>query len=332
MVDVRAAVEDDFLDAGLDGTLGNQLADSGSGCNVSAGLQRVAQFLVEGRSGSQGMALRVVDDLRVDVLRRAMHGQTRTLAGDLLDLTANARGAALDGVLGSHSSYSLPCKTRTAVCGSPALAGLPQPRLVALILLLLAVFAHDALAGVTHALALVRLGTAVLADLSRNLADNLLVDTGDDDFRRLRSRERDACGRLIDDFVAEAKRQLQVLALHGGAVTHAVDLEATLEAVLHAGQDVRDLSTGHAPLGTRILGVVARRNGDLAVIQLDQNFVIDDELQFAFRALRGDRLAVDRSGHAGGHLYGLLTNTRHVSVLVLLLFRRPIRRSGTAPR
>src|SRR5690606_14805806 len=89
---------------------------------------------------------------------------------------------------------------------------------------------------------------------------------------------------------------------------------------------------GHAPLGTRILGVVARRNGDLAVIQLDQNFVIDDELQFAFRALRGDRLAVDRSGHAGGHLYGLLTNTRHVSVLVLLLFRRPIRRSGTAPR
>src|SRR5690606_18455894 len=47
--------------------------------------------------------------------------------------------------------------------------------------------------------------------------------------------------------------------------------------------------------------------------------VVDDELQLALGALGGYRLAVHRGGHAGGHLNGLLTNTRHVAVLVLLL-------------
>ena len=39
VVDVGAAVEDHFLDAGLDGALGDQLADGSSGCGVGAGLE-----------------------------------------------------------------------------------------------------------------------------------------------------------------------------------------------------------------------------------------------------------------------------------------------------
>ena len=47
VIDVRAAIEDDFLDAGLAGALGDQLADSGGGRHVGTGLQRSLQVLLE---------------------------------------------------------------------------------------------------------------------------------------------------------------------------------------------------------------------------------------------------------------------------------------------
>ena len=47
VIDVGAAVEDDFLDAGLGGALGDQLADGSSGGGVGAGLQRTLQILLE---------------------------------------------------------------------------------------------------------------------------------------------------------------------------------------------------------------------------------------------------------------------------------------------
>src|SRR5690606_32701691 len=111
---------------------------------------------------------------------------------------------------------SLPCKTGLAMCGKP---GFPRPHPVALqFLLLLAFLADDALAGITDTLALVGLGTAILANLRRNLADDLLVDAVDHDLGRLRHGNRHAFGGLIDHVVAEAKSKLQVLALHGRTV------------------------------------------------------------------------------------------------------------------
>ena len=53
-----------------------------------------------------------------------------------------------------------------------------------------------ALAGVADALALVRLGLADLADVGRDLTDQLLVEAAHDDARRLRNLERDA-GRCL---------------------------------------------------------------------------------------------------------------------------------------
>src|SRR5690606_30957743 len=107
-----------------------------------------------------------------------------------------------------------------------------MPRGVAF-LLLLAFLADNPLAGILHALALVGFRAAILADLGGDLANDLLVDAGHDDFGRLRHSDRDAFGRLIDDIMAEAKRELQVLALHRRTVADAVDLELPLEAVLH---------------------------------------------------------------------------------------------------
>src|SRR5690349_15329416 len=196
-------------------------------------------------------------------------------------------------------------------------------------LLLLAFLAHDALAGILHALALVGLGTAILADFRGHLADLLLVDARHGDFRRLRHGDRDARRGLIDDVVAEAQRELQVLALQRCTIADAADLELLLEAFLHAVQDVDDLGAGHAPFRSCGLRLVARLDGDVAVFHLDQYFVVDDELQLALRTLRRHGLAVDSGGHALRQRYGFLANTRHCRLLVFFSVQ-PIRRSGKA--
>src|SRR5690606_23383654 len=187
---------------------------------------------------------------------------------------------------------------------------------------------------ITDALALVGLGTAILANLRGNLADDLLVDAVDHDLGRLRHGNRHAFGGLIDHVVAEAKSKLQVLALHSGTVADAGDLEPALEAVLHAGHDVLDLRARHAPLGAGVLALVTRLDGDLAIVQLDQNLVVDDELELALRALGGNGLAVDAGGDALRNSDRFLSNTRHVAALVLLVLQSagPIRRSGRALR
>ena len=118
-------------------------------------------------------------------------------------------------------------------------------------------------------------------------------------------------GGLVDHVVAETERQLQVLALHGRAVTDAVDLELALEAVLHALEDVLDHRAGHAPLRPSVLGLVDRLNDNGVVFQLHRNFVVRDEEQFALRALRGDLLAIDGRGDTSGNLNGPFTDTRH---------------------
>src|SRR5690606_19333188 len=115
--DEGAAIEHDVLDARLDRALGDELADGSRRFPVGAGLERALQILVERRGGGDRMAARVVDDLRVDVLRRAMHRKTQTLARNLLQLPADTRRAALDSFLVGHGQYSLPCETGAAICG-----------------------------------------------------------------------------------------------------------------------------------------------------------------------------------------------------------------------
>src|SRR5690606_27416746 len=92
--DEGAAVENNFLDACLDGTLSDELADGSGCCRVSARLKRRAQIGVERGGGRKRRAGHVVDDLYIDVLRRAMNRQARTAVGHRLDGTAHAVGAA----------------------------------------------------------------------------------------------------------------------------------------------------------------------------------------------------------------------------------------------
>ncbi len=78
VVHVCAAIEHDLLDALLGGALGDELADGLRSVDVRAGLERFALVLLERRRGDDGRALLVVDDLRVDLLRRP---DARTAAG-----------------------------------------------------------------------------------------------------------------------------------------------------------------------------------------------------------------------------------------------------------
>jgi hypothetical protein len=68
VIKIAAAVEYDVFDAFLLGTLGDQFADRFRGCDVGAGLGALAQRLLDRRGRDQCRALRVVDELSVNVL------------------------------------------------------------------------------------------------------------------------------------------------------------------------------------------------------------------------------------------------------------------------
>src|SRR5690606_38824319 len=88
---------------------------------------------------------------------------------------------------------------------------LPLPRIVSATLLTsLSGLAADDLARVAHALALVRLGLADLADVRCDLADLLLVDPADRELCRALDREADPLGGGHRHRVAEAECELQV--------------------------------------------------------------------------------------------------------------------------
>src|SRR4051794_7100636 len=116
-------------------------------------------------------------------------------------------------------------------------------------LLLLAFLAEDIFAFVSHALALVRLWRTILADLGGDLADLLAVGAGDHDFGRLRRHNGDAFRDRIDNIVAVAERELQVLALHGRAIADAGDFEFALEALGDAGHQIVHQRARGAPHG-----------------------------------------------------------------------------------
>src|SRR5437868_12689461 len=87
--------------------------------------------------------------------------------------------------------------------------------------LLLRFLQLDLLAAVAHAFALVGLRRTEGANIGGRLADALNVRTLHQNFGLGGRFEGDALGRLINDRMREAQRQVQVLALDRGAVADA---------------------------------------------------------------------------------------------------------------
>src|ERR1017187_1615607 len=110
VVQVSAAIEDNLLDALLLRALCNQLADRLRGGHVSA-VVFVRGLFAERGCRDQGDAVQVVDELRVDVVQRAVDVKARTLgrSGHLLadaGVHALANDVAFEGF--QHSSFFLP--------------------------------------------------------------------------------------------------------------------------------------------------------------------------------------------------------------------------------
>src|SRR5580704_2932954 len=285
VIEVAAAIEYHVLDALFLGALRDQLADRLGRVDAGAGLQAFARRLLDRRRRSERDARVVVDDLGIDVLGRAEHGEPLALARRTAERTADAALAAQNSV---------------AELGHRAAP-----------LLLLAFLAEDALAGIFDALAFVRLRRAIIADLGGDLADLLPVAAGDHNLDRPRRRDGDAFGDRIDDVVAIAERDLQILALHRGAIADAIDLEPLLEAFGDAGDQIGDQRARRAPLRAGALGLEARVDFDLAAVELDQYVVVQHDLQRALRAFDLDRLAFHVGGDAGRDGDWLFADTGH---------------------
>ena len=86
MILVASAVEADLVNPGLLGALGDGLAHERRGGLVAAVGGLALDLGVEGRGRGEGLALVVVDDLGVDVLRAPEDAEPRALgrAGQLL--------------------------------------------------------------------------------------------------------------------------------------------------------------------------------------------------------------------------------------------------------
>src|SRR5690606_6953064 len=104
----------------------------------------------------------------------------------------------------------------------------------------------DLLARIAHALALVWLRRAALADGGRDFADDLLVGTLDEDFGLRRHFDGDAFGRLEDHRMRETEGKVEVLALQRGAVADADEFELARVPFADAGDHVADQRAGGA--------------------------------------------------------------------------------------
>src|SRR5580692_12552729 len=90
VVHVSSAIENDLLDPGRAGALGNLFSNHFCRRHVVASLEVLARFLVDRAGRDQRASAAVLDDLRVDVPVGAVHAKTRPL-GRAGDPRANAQ-------------------------------------------------------------------------------------------------------------------------------------------------------------------------------------------------------------------------------------------------
>src|SRR4051812_38902825 len=172
--------------------------------------------------------------------------------------------------------------------------------------------ATDLLTLVANALGLVRVGLAQLADVGRDLTDELLVDAADREPGGRLHLEGDAVRRGDLDGVAVPQRELQLRALQLDAVTDAVDLELLHVAVGDTDDDVAHQRAGQAVQRTVLPLVVRPLHRQRAVLgALDGDRLDHDVLQGALRALDVDGLAVDVDVDPRGDGDRQLSDTGH---------------------
>ena len=111
--------------------------------------------------------------------------------------------------------------------------------------------------------------------------------------------------------MAIAELDLQVFALHGGAIPDAIDLEPTLEALGDAGHRAGEQRPVGSPHRASVLGVGARIDLDLAALHRGRDIAVQRERKRALGALKLDRLTLHTGSDAGGNYNGFFSDTGH---------------------
>src|SRR6516164_4936631 len=285
VVEVTAAIEHDLLDALRRCALGEPFADRLCRLDIGAGLEGAAHVLLQRGGGCEGLAVRVVDHLRINVFRRAEDRKPRATAGGAAHVAPHFR--------------------------RPPQGSISDGRHRALPSFLLAFFAEDVFARVLDALAFIGFGLAESADFGSDVADLLLVDAGDDDLGRLGYRDRGALRDRINDIVTVAELDLQVLALQGGAIADAADLESALETFGDSRHRISEQRPAGPPHGARALGIGARIDLDFAALHLGRHIAVQRDRKRALGALHLDELALHAGGDASGNRNGFFSDTGH---------------------
>jgi hypothetical protein len=96
MIDIGAAVENHVLDASLQSARRNQLSNLGRSRNVGAFFEAALQLAIDAGRRRKRMAIRIVDDLGIDVLGRTEHRKTGTFALSPPQGPADTRLAAVE--------------------------------------------------------------------------------------------------------------------------------------------------------------------------------------------------------------------------------------------
>src|SRR5262245_55028714 len=274
VVGVATPVEDGGGDTRLLGAAGQQLAHP-----MRPGLlvaRRGAHVRFQGRRRYERAARAVVHQLGEDVPGGPVHGQPRPgrAAGDLL----------------AHAQMA-PRPRGRAGAGLPAPSDLGDSHVL---LSSLPDLAAGQLAGVTHALALVRIGLAELADIRGDLADLLLVDPLDDEPGGGLHPQRDAVRRGDRHRVAVAEGELHPAAPGLDPVPDPDDFQGLAVPLGHAGHHVGDQGAGQPVQGTDLAFVVGPGHGDDAVGVPDLDGLGDLERELALGPADGHLAAVDR--------------------------------------
>src|SRR5690606_23183902 len=183
--------------------------------------------------------------------------------------------------------------------------------LICYALLLLSFFTTDHFVRVTHALALIRLGTTEVADFSSHLAYHLLIDTFDYDIGLARGFSGDALRQFVFDRVREAEGKGQHLTFGLSPVTDTHQLELALKALADADYHVVDQRTGSAGHRTVLLITIASSKAQLVRLLDDFNRRMNIQFQSALGTLHRKLLAGQLDFNASGQLDGVLSNARH---------------------
>ena len=190
MVTELAPIKTDFLDTSGLGPLGDRSTDRFGGLLVAPESDRVTDLLVDRTSRRQRPPRGVVDDLGVDVLVRAEHGQSGPFRG-AADVPADTETAA----------HPLPENRAGVVHGSVTAGGSgkkkPEGKTYPVDRLLRDRFAGlttHLLALVANALALVGLRLPTRTNFGCELTNKMFINALDDDVRLIGAGDRQASG------------------------------------------------------------------------------------------------------------------------------------------